>query len=103
VAAQDPIAKAKALPAGAVFHRCTLQVNPHHYGAAFRGQSAGGDASVHAQAIVEKAVDVGVSVLAITDHNDVSGVPAFRNAAQGRGVHVFPGFELSSRSTRRTS
>ena len=94
--AQDPIAKAKALPAGAVFHRCALQVNPHHYGAAFRGQSAGGDASGHAQAIVEKAVEIGVSVLAITDHNDVSGVPAFRNAAQGRGVQVFPGFELTS-------
>ena len=71
-------------------------MNPHHYGATFRGQSAGGDASAHAQAIVEKAVEIGVSVLAITDHNDVSGVPAFRNAAQGRGVQVFPGFELSS-------
>ena len=94
--AKEPIAKAKALPAGAVFHRCALQVNPHHYGAAFRGQSADGDASAHAQAIVEKAVEIGVSVLAITDHNDVSDVPAFRNAAQGRGLHVFPGFELSS-------
>ena len=80
--AKEPIAKAKALPAGAVFHRCALQVNPHHYGAAFRGQSADGDASAHAQAIVEKAVEIGVSVLAITDHNDVSDVPAFRNAAR---------------------
>ena len=46
--------------------------------------------------IVEKALEVDVSVLAITDHNDVSGVPAFRSAAAGRDLHIFPGFELSS-------
>lgn len=93
---KDPIAKARALPAGAVFHRCALQVNPHHYGATFRGKAAGGDARAHAQAILDKAAEIGVSVLAITDHNDVSGVPAFRSAAEASGIHVFPGFELSS-------
>lgn len=93
---KDPIIKAKALPAGAVFHRCALQVNPHHYAATFRGKGAGGDAAAHAKAIVEKAAEIGVSVLAIADHNDVSDVPAFRSAAAGRGIHVFPGFELSS-------
>ena len=93
---KDPIAKARTLPAGAVFHRCALQVNPHDYGATFRGGSAAGDASTHAQAIVDKSAEIGVSVLAITDHNDVSGVPAFRSAATARGIHIFPGFELSS-------
>ena len=93
---KDPIAKARALPAGAVFHRCALQVNPHHYAGTFRGKPASGDAAAHAKAIVDKAAAIGVSVLAITDHNDVSGVPAFRSAAADRGIHVFPGFELSS-------
>lgn len=93
---KDPIAKARALPAGAVFHRCALQVNPHRYGATFRGEADGGEASTHANAIVERAAEIGVSVLAITDHNDVSGVPAFRSAATARGLHIFPGFELSS-------
>ena len=92
----DPIAKAKALPAGAVFHRCALQVNPHHYPGTFRGKPAGGDAKAHAEAIVAKAAAIGVSMLAVTDHNDVSGVPAFRRAAAHRHIHVFPGFELSS-------
>lgn len=92
----DPITKAKTLPAGAVFHRCALQVNPHHYAGTFRGKSAGGDANAHAEAIVQKAAEIGVSVLAVTDHNDVRGVPAFRRAAADRGIHVFPGFELSS-------
>ncbi len=92
----DPIAKARTLPAGAVFHQCALQVNPHHYGGTFRGKPSGGDARAHAQAIVDKAIEIRVSVLAITDHNDVSAVPAFRDAAGERGIHVFPGFELSS-------
>ena len=92
----NPIVRAGSLPAGAVFHRCALQVNPHHYGATFRGQTPEGDATAHARSIVDKAVELGISVLAITDHNDVNGVPAFRAAAEGRGVHVFPGFELSS-------
>jgi hypothetical protein len=96
VTTNDPIAGASSLPAGAVVHRCALQVNPHGYGATFRGQTPEGDATSHARSIVDKAVELGISVLAITDHNDVSGVPAFRAAAQGHGVHIFPGFELSS-------
>ena len=55
-----------------------------------------GDAVDHAGAIVQRASDLGVSVLAITDHNHVGGVAAFRAAAEGRGIHIFPGFELSS-------
>jgi hypothetical protein len=81
---------------GAVFHRCALQVNPHHYGETYRGQADSGDAATHAREIVDKAVELGISVLAIIDHNDVASVPAFRAAADGRGVHVLPGFELSS-------
>lgn len=94
--ASNPLAKARSLPVGAVFHRCALQVNPCHYAATFRGTLGSGDADVHAKAIVDKAAKIDVSVLAITDHNDVNGVPAFRSAAAARGIHVFPGFELSS-------
>jgi PHP domain len=92
----DPIAKAKSLPAGAVFHRCALQVNPHHYSGTFRGRSASGDDASHAKTIVDKAASLGVTVLAITDHNNVSSVPIFRSAAQGRGIDIFPGFEIAS-------
>lgn len=87
---------AGALPAGAVFHRCALQVNPHHHGGTFRSRETEGDAQSHAEAIVTEAVEVGVSVLAITDHNDVSDVPVFRDAAADRGITIFPGFELAS-------
>ena len=91
----DP-ARARTPTTGAVFHRCALQVNPHHYGGTFRGQTATSDVTSHARAIVAKALSLGISVLAVTDHNDVSGVPAFRAAAAGHALHVFPGFELSS-------
>lgn len=92
----DAISKALQLPDGARFYRCALQVNPHHYASTFRGATSAGDPSAYAKAVVEKAIELGISVLAITDHNDVSGVPPFRAAAEGRDIHVFPGFELSS-------
>ena len=45
--------------------------------------------------VVARAAEIGVSVLAITDHNDVSGVSVFQDAATS-GITIFPGFELSS-------
>ena len=53
----------------------------------------------YAKAIVDKALEIGVSVLAVTDHNSVSDIPAFRAAAEGRNITIFPGFELSSSET----
>jgi hypothetical protein len=94
VSPKDPTTK--TLPAGAVFHRCALQGNPHHYSGTFRGQEVEGDPRAYAETIVAKATEVGVSVLAITDHNSASGVPAFRDAAEGTGITIFPGFEPSS-------
>ena len=83
-------------PTGAVFRRCALQVNPHHYASTFRGQQTEGDARSYAEAMVAKALEAGISVLAITDHNDVGCVELFRVAAAGRDITIFPGFELSS-------
>ena len=85
-----------ATSSGARFYRCALQVNPHDYPAKFRGQLSASDPAEHAEAIVGKAAALGVSVLAVTDHNSVSGVQAFRDVAAPYGIHVFPGFELTS-------
>ena len=60
--------------AGAVFHRCALQVNPHHYRGTFRGDNSDGDAQSYADGIVRKAAEIGVAALAITDHNNASSV-----------------------------
>ena len=83
-------------PGGARFYRCALQVNPHHYARTYRGQTTQGDALSHAQEIVDKAVEMGIEVLAITDHNNVDSVAVFRSASRNHPVHIFPGFELSS-------
>lgn len=93
--AHDDYPRPLTLAAGAVFHRCALQVNPPSYSSKFRGQADMDDVGTYARSMVEKALALGISVLAITNHNDVSSVPAFRTAAGGR-LHVFPGFELSS-------
>ena len=55
-----------------------------------------GGAESHARSMVEKSVELGISVLAITNHDDVGGVPAFRAAAKGTSVRIFPGFEIAS-------
>ncbi len=88
--------RGERLSSGARFHRCALQVNPHEYNQQFRGQRTGGNAKSYARAMVEKAVDMGVSVIAVTNHNDAKGVQAFRDAAAGRDIVIFPGFEISS-------
>lgn len=84
-------------PAGAEFYKCALQVNPAHYAAIHRGQRASGDELDYNTALIEKAVEQGIEVLAVTDHNDVSGVGPIQAVARERGVFVFPGFELSSK------
>ena len=96
MSSNDPIVEANKLPAGAVFHRCALQMNPRHYSGTFRGQEVEGDPQSYSEAIIAKAVDLRISALAITDHNSVSDVPAFRAAAENYPVTIFPGFELTS-------
>ena len=92
----DACMDSAATSSGAHFYRCALQVNPHDYSGKFRGQPGVGDPAEHAKAIVGKAAALGVSVLAVTDHNSVSGVRSFRDAAKMHSIHVFPGFELTS-------
>ena len=82
--------------AGAQFYKCAFQINPHHYAGTYRGEANAGDAADYAQALVAKADELSIKVLAVTDHNHVGGLGAIRAAAAERGIAVFPGFELSS-------
>lgn len=92
----DVIANALRLSSGARFVRCALQVNPHHYSGTFRGASQPDDAAGYTNALIAKADELDVSVLAITDHNSVRDIPAFRSAARNTNVTILPGFELES-------
>ena len=41
-------------------------------------RSAPGNPEPHAREMISKALEIGVSVLAITDHNNVSSISVFR-------------------------
>lgn len=83
-------------PSGARFYRCALQVNPHHYAETFRGRPSSGDENGYLQALVDKAAELQIQVLALTDHNHVGATEELRALARGHGIHVIPGFELAS-------
>jgi len=46
--------------------------------------------------VVEKAAEAGVTVLALTDHDGVAGVPAAIEAGERLGVEIVPAIEMSS-------
>ena len=98
--ATDPRASTTSRKAaGAKFYKCAFQINPYHYDSTFRGRIAAGqegEETRYARALVGKAVELGIKVLAVTDHNHVGGMQVIQVAARERGLTVFPGFELSS-------
>lgn len=47
--------------------------------------------------IVERALDAGLDLIAITDHNATTNVAAVIDAARGTGLKVIPGMELATR------
>lgn len=53
------------------------------------------DGTVSPAAVVEEALAIGITALAITDHDTQEGISEARAAATGRGVEVIPGAELS--------
>ena len=82
---------------GAIYHKCALQVNPLSYSVHFRGESSDQiSPESYARLMVKKALELEISAIAVTNHNNVSDISHFTTAAVGTGLSVFPGFELSS-------
>jgi ABC-type lipoprotein export system ATPase subunit len=79
-----------ALPRGARFFRADMHV--HSYGASHDVH----DVTMTPAKIVETAVQYGLSVLAVTDHNEITNVAATVDAAKGTDLLVVPGVELST-------
>jgi len=92
----DPVLDALKLPCGARFYRCALQVNPPHYAQTYRGKKSNLDDEEYVRGLITKAKELEISVLAVTDHNHVGGLDRTQAIAKEHGIHVFPGFELSS-------
>lgn len=47
--------------------------------------------------IVEYALDLGIHLIAITDHNSSGNIEAVQKAAKKTPLHVFPGMEIQTR------
>jgi len=56
-----------------------------------------GDRNTRPEDIVNKALEEGLDIIAVTDDNDVGWVDKVREAAKGSGLIVFPGVQLTAR------
>lgn len=79
-----------ALSCGARFYRADLHI--HSFGASHDVKDAG----MTPQAIVQTAVADGLDVIAIADHNEISGVETALAASEGTDLLVVPAIELST-------
>jgi predicted metal-dependent phosphoesterase TrpH len=57
--------------------------------------STNSDGTSTPEEIVQAAVSVGLSAIALTDHDNLDGIPAARTAAGSAGLGFIPGTELS--------
>jgi len=55
-----------------------------------------GELSIYPRKIVERALEEGLEIVAVTDHNTAENAAAVLRAARGTGLVVFPGMELTS-------
>lgn len=55
-----------------------------------------GELSIYPRRIVERALETGLEIIALTDHNTAENAAAVLRAAEGTGLTVFPGIELTS-------
>ncbi|MFM9850564.1 MAG: TrlF family AAA-like ATPase [Hyphomicrobiaceae bacterium] len=79
-----------AQPTGARFYRADLHI--HCFGASHDVR----DSTMTPAAVVMTAVREGLSLISITDHNEIDNVEAALAAANGTNVIVIPGVELST-------
>lgn len=84
------LAEVLSQPAGARFFRADLHI--HSFGASHDVRDSG----MSGAAIVATAAQEHLSIISITDHNEIDSVEAALHAAAGLGVFVVPGIELST-------
>ena len=84
---------AMQLPSGARFYRCALQVNPFAYLQTHKKATPFNSEDEYNQAIVESCVEIGIEVIAVTDHYRVKHSASLVRAARNANLHAFSGFE----------
>jgi energy-coupling factor transporter ATP-binding protein EcfA2 len=89
--------KALALPNGARFYRCALQVNPFSYLARHGKPTAFPSEAEYNAAIIGACQEQGVEVIGVTDHYRVVESAELVRAARDAGLFAFSGFEAVSK------
>lgn len=89
----EPLQRALALPKGARFYKCALQVNPLEYLKRHHKPTAFKDEESYNKAIVEACQQHGIEVIAVADHYHARSAETLWQVAKDAGLHVFPGFE----------
>ncbi len=91
---QTALGSVFALPSGARYYRCALQVNPYAYVKRHRpGGTPYADEAAYNAAIVAGCLEEGIEVIAVMDHYRVEDSISLIDAALQSGITVFPGFE----------
>ena len=89
----DPMRAALNCPDGARFYRCALQVNPFAYLETHKKATTFTSEDEYNTAIIETCLEIGIEVIAVTDHYRVNHSARLVRAARNANLHAFSGFE----------
>ena len=89
----DRMQSALNLPNGARFYRCALQVNPFAYIVRYNKKTAFKSEEEYNKAIVDACLEIGIEVIAVTDHYRARESATLVHAARNVGLYAFSGFE----------
>lgn len=82
---------------GARFYRCALQVNPFEYLGRHKKKTTFTTEAAYNAAIVQACRELGIEMIAVTDHFRIQSSAGLIKAAREAGLHVFPGFEAATK------
>ena len=88
----DPMRAALNCPDGARFYRCALQVNPFSYLETHKKATTFTSEDEYNTAIIETCLEIGIEVIAVTDHYRVNHSARLVRAARNANLHAFSGF-----------
>jgi len=88
---------ARALPRGARFYRCALQVNPFEYQGRYGNVTPYQSENEYNGALIEACKASDVEVIAVTDHYEIRTGQRLIAEAEKAGIAAFPGFEAVSK------
>ena len=87
------IQTALSQPNGARFYRCALQVNPFAYLTTHQKTTTFKSEDEYNDAIIKNCLEIGIEIIAVTDHYRVKHSTGLLAAARAANLHAFGGFE----------